>query len=73
MFSVLYSIGVGNWIIVEFIVWLKECGVFEVLYWMMKGFWLYVDNKIIIDIGVGNICFVGVVIEVLGIEGVMII
>lgn len=70
-FSASYTTGAGNWTTAEFIAWLKERGAFEVPYWMMKGSWLYAENKIITDTGVGNICLAGAVIEVLGTEGAM--
>ncbi|EAQ7815735.1 phage tail protein [Salmonella enterica] len=59
------------WTTAEFIVWLESQGAFNHPYWMCKGSWSYVENKVITDTGCGNICLAGAVIEVMGVRGAM--
>ncbi|WGL26474.1 pyocin knob domain-containing protein [Pectobacterium brasiliense] len=56
----------GLWTTAEFIGWLESQGAFVHAYWVCRGSWSYVHNKIISDTECGQIPLAGSVVEVMG-------
>ena len=53
----------------QFIELLESYGAFKQTYWATRGSWVYANNRIISDTGIGKICLAGSSVEVFGSPG----